>query len=98
MKYGIVSVAWLAVAGLTVAAPPQARLDPVNPLLEWQEPGGCSGGWSEECMGTAAFCATRDEAPCLKKRKAPPRAQAPGESSAAEVPLRARNVRERGLR
>ncbi|PHH60614.1 hypothetical protein CDD81_1404 [Ophiocordyceps australis] len=43
-----------------------------NELLPFYEGGDCSGGFFEECMGTLAFCKTRDEEACLQQRKAPP--------------------------
>lgn len=36
MKHGILSFAWLAAAGLALAAPPQARLQPLEKLMEWR--------------------------------------------------------------
>ncbi|KAF4506348.1 hypothetical protein G6O67_006444 [Ophiocordyceps sinensis] len=84
MKHGILFSAWLALAQ---AAPPQARLGPLDELLPWYDPGGCSGLYTEQCMGSASFCATRDREPCLAMRRAPPR----------HLDAEAENVGERGL-
>ncbi|KJZ77769.1 hypothetical protein HIM_02946 [Hirsutella minnesotensis 3608] len=69
-------LALTALGSLALARPTilVARPRPGDELLPWFEPGGCSGSFEEKCMGTALFCATRDEAECLEQREAPPHA------------------------
>lgn len=91
MKYGIFLMGWLATA--VIALP-----TPLNQLLDWKEPEGCTGIWSEECMGTAAFCATRDEVACLRKHKAPPHARVQVDISDAEFRMQVWELRDRNFR
>ncbi|KJZ74781.1 hypothetical protein HIM_05898 [Hirsutella minnesotensis 3608] len=79
-------LALLLSLSLAAAAPAQSLLKSTNDLLPWHEPGGCSGSFLEECMGTAMFCALQDEQACLKKRQPPPSRQPP-QPSDAEIPL-----------
>lgn len=70
-------------------------------LLEWLEP-GCTGGWSERCLGTAVFCATRDTEACLRRHKPRPEPRVRRlllpPPAGAEVPLLPVSVlRERAL-
>ncbi|PHH68220.1 hypothetical protein CDD80_170 [Ophiocordyceps camponoti-rufipedis] len=61
----------LLLASQTTAVPPiLAEKAATKPLKYWPA-NGCTGDFSERCMGTLKFCETRDKIKCLAMREQP---------------------------